>query len=281
MANQEEFFVNLSDQIGTLSNAIGAQGVAQVVSPYDGDPSTFKEWVKSIDKYAVLANIPAPRVKLIAYQTSRGTVSDFISRYLNDNPGDNWTTLKGELALRFAEVTDSSHAFMLLRKLKQKPRESVQVFAERLLSLAEEAYQNMGDGAQAAIEAQLIGFFIDGLNENYLKMKVMRDNPRNFRLAVATAMNEQNLHKRFSLRVGERQDKRVNDRVEEPMDVDHVRPKRFQGQCYHCHKTGHRAKDCTKQINAVSKGDSKACWFCGETGHFKRDCPKRMNKGLN
>ena len=47
MANQEQFFTNLSEQIGTLSNASGVLGEINI---YDGDPKTFKDWLESREK---------------------------------------------------------------------------------------------------------------------------------------------------------------------------------------------------------------------------------------
>ena len=117
---------------------------------------------------------------------------------------------------------------MLLRKVKQRSDENVQIYAERLLSLAEEAYARVQDGGAAAIERQLIGFFIDGLTFHYLKMKVMSDNPLTLQAAIRVAMNEQNLRKRFSLRSGH-SEKYVNSQ-HEPMEVEHYRP---TGQCFH------------------------------------------------
>lgn len=67
---------------------------------------------------------------------------------------------------RFDEITDSQHAFMLLRNVKQAPHETVQLFAERLIALAEEAFAGQPGGLQA-VEIQLIGFFIDGLAHDY------------------------------------------------------------------------------------------------------------------
>jgi hypothetical protein len=77
---------------------------------------------------------------------------------------------------------------MLLRKVKQRSDENVQIYAERLLSLAEEAYARVQDGGAAAIERQLIGFFIDGLTFHYLKMKVMSNNPLTLQAAIRVAM---------------------------------------------------------------------------------------------
>ena len=50
---------------------------------------------------------------------------------------------------------------MLLRKVRQKEGESVQVYAERIMSLAEDAFGGQGMQNQA-IQDQLIGFFTDG-----------------------------------------------------------------------------------------------------------------------
>lgn len=49
---------------------------------------------------------------------------------------------------------------------------------------------------------QLVGFFIDGLASDYLKMKVMREKPDRLQAAVQIAMSEQNLRKWFNLRAG-------------------------------------------------------------------------------
>ena len=86
-------FQDLAGQLAGLSTTVGAQGISQIITPFEGDPRKFKEWVKSIEKYAVLTNMNQDKVKLVAYQASKGVVSDFIHRYLNENPRDTWATL--------------------------------------------------------------------------------------------------------------------------------------------------------------------------------------------
>lgn len=57
------------------------------------------------------------------------------------NPQGDQENLKAELKLHFAEDTDPQHALMLFfRKVPQSPWESIQIFAERLLALAEGAF---------------------------------------------------------------------------------------------------------------------------------------------
>jgi hypothetical protein len=76
---------------------------------------------------------------------------------------------------------------------KQKPSESVQLFAERLLNNAEDAYPQAGD--RPVVEQQMINVLLDGLYHDYLKMKVLREDPRTFNEALQIAMREQNIRK--------------------------------------------------------------------------------------
>ena len=275
---------NLGEQMAGLSTTMGAQGVAKIITPFDGDGKNFKEWIKNIEKYSLLTRVPNDQVKMVAYQSSKGPVSDFLKRYLEANPQHTWLQVKTELTARFSEVTDPQHALMLLRKVKQRQGENVQVYAERLLNLAEDAFVGQ---AGAAIDQQLVGFFIDGLTYDYMKMKVMRDNPATLQDAITVATNEQNLRKRFDLRSGNRSSMDKGSAIDnfgpESMEVDHFRR---QTRCYICNRKGHKAKDCRQKqqaVNAVSYRPKQSyitvvCWHCQKRGHFARDCKaKKVN----
>ena len=141
---QAQLFLNINRELTNLSQTLTTQGISTVVQKFDGQSRNFREWMKSIEKYATLVNVPDDRKKLIAYQSSSGAVSGFIHRYMLANPNQTWQHMKQQLAVRFSDVTDSQMALSLLRNCKQKTGESIHVFAERLLSLAEEAYNNQG-----------------------------------------------------------------------------------------------------------------------------------------
>ena len=91
------------------------------------------------------------------------------------------------------------------------------------MALAADAFADVNTA-----DEQLIGFFIDGLQYDYMKMKVMRDNPATLQNAIQVANQEQNLRRRFDLRSGHKPQaaQYAND---EPMDISHAR---------------HKAKDC-------------------------------------
>jgi hypothetical protein len=206
------------------------------------------------------------RVKCIVFQTSSGCVSDFLQRYVGMNEDITWVDLKAELARE----------------------ENVQMFAERMLTLAEETYCDHPGGVKT-IERQLIGLFIDGLMHDYLKMKVMRDNPVSLQTAVNTAMVEQNLRKRFGLRLGHRERTDRLDRHDGPttMDVDYYMPQIYK--CFMCNKVGHWAKNCKSKANnirhvhSVDTPNSNSrltftCWNCGKPGHLKGNCRTKSNQ---
>jgi hypothetical protein len=232
MADQAlvDLFRSMSGQMTNLTTTMGAQGVAKIVKCFDGSqPKEFKEWIKSVEKFCTLTSIPQERMKFIVYQASAGPVSDFLKRYLAENADLTWDHIKGALRLRFGEVTDSQHALLMLRKIRQKTGETVQVYAERLLNMAEDAFPGQD---QNAIDGQLVGYFIDGLREDMLKLKIMRENSQTFGEAVLVATREQKLRKRFQLRTGHQCD--VSEEKEPvPMEIDHFRHKL---RCNYCNK---------------------------------------------
>ena len=161
-----QVFANLTQELTNVSQALTAQGISNIVLRFDGNPKNYREWIKSIEKYAVLVNIPEARKKLIAYQSSGGAVSGFIQRYMTANPNNTWAQLKEQLAVRFSDVTDAQMALSLLRCVRQKQGETIQNYSERILSLAEEAFDNQGGDA---VERQLIDIFADGLINDQFK----------------------------------------------------------------------------------------------------------------
>ena len=195
--SDETILRKMAHQFGTLSAAMSTQGVFHVVKTFEGDPAKFKQWVKDIEKYSKLVQLSDSKIPNIAYQTSTGSVCDFIRRYLDTlDEEPSWNDLKKLLKQRFAEVTDAQQAMALLRKTRQTDSESVQIFSERILQVAEDAYPKIETKDKSLVQQQLINAFIDGLSSDYIKMKVMRDDRKTFEEAVNIAMKEHNLRKR-------------------------------------------------------------------------------------
>ena len=128
MGEQAQFIAalkNEGDQMTGLTTTIGAQSVAKIIKTFEGNPKEFKDWIKGIEKYGILTNLDVAQYKLVAYQASKGPLSDFLKRHLGANRTQGWADIKKELTSRFAEVTDHQYALSLLRKVRQKEGESI------------------------------------------------------------------------------------------------------------------------------------------------------------
>ena len=90
-----------------------------------------------------------------------------------------------------------------------------------LYALANDAFAKID---KVVVESQLFGFFIDGLYHDFLRMKVMRVNPKTFQAAVQSALAEHNLRKRFQVRINDTHS--GTTRNEKPMESYHIRPQR-------------------------------------------------------
>ena len=62
-----ELFEGLSGAIGTTVTNVGAQAVGTKIQVYSGKLKGFKEWIKSIEKYALLTNADSAQTKCISY----------------------------------------------------------------------------------------------------------------------------------------------------------------------------------------------------------------------
>ena len=170
----------MSTQKVSLSSVVKAQSVSSIVPRYDGWPTKVRSWIKAINKYGMITQRDDEKLKLLPFQMADGPLSDYAHRWLSTHQDRPWVDLRTELQSRFAEVIDKSYALGLLHRINQDKNKIVVIYAEHLLNLAEDAFQGEGLNVaeQAPIERQLVGYFTDGLCHDYLKIKVMRENPK-------------------------------------------------------------------------------------------------------
>ena len=288
--NGEDAFKWIANQVKGLQTAISVP-LLQVVKTFEGDSSQFKQWVKDIEKYAQMARLDNTDIPRIALMTCTGTVGDFVKRYLDEIESKggtpDWPHLKRLMKKRYGEITDNQRAMTELRKIKQMSEESVQLYSERLLRLAEDAYSAPFDEREfKLVQKQLVDIFCDGLCHDYLRMKVMRCDPQIYEEAVEIAMKEQNLRTRFNLRSNEKNEPQINDTNSDLVGSQNLRLNRGESnlnsqltmRVNKCQNTGQNQNTRTplETQNKDSKVE-KLCYRCHSEGHTVWECPLREN----
>lgn len=276
----DQLLTNLAHQI---SLSVNKRQVVPNIPIFTGVASEYTIWVQELEKYIFISELHEQQTTLLAYQYSKGAPSDFISRYLKTTVQANWNweNLKGQLTSRFSSICDQKMAFGLLMKVRQGPSESIQAYAEKLINLAKEAFKN-DEIPLEPVQRQLINFFMDGLRNDSLRMKILRTNPRRLENAIELAIEENNFITLYGLRNNQRS---FENAGHEQMEVDHYR--RFRSQpkvfCRICQNNTHDTRMCRnrKQVRTVQVNQSEAeiiCWFCGQKGHMKRNCRKKNKR---
>ena len=143
--------------------------------------------------------------------TLQGAASDFLGRVLRQRPDIPWPALRNQLREQFSDTGDALIAKQKLIRLRQCKDESIHNYAERLFSLAEEAYTAI-DLNTDIVQRQLVEILTAGLKDDRIARKLLREQPADLAQAVRLTATEFQTSKCFEL----------CRRVEEPMDVSAV-----------------------------------------------------------
>lgn len=264
------------EQLQAITSLMGTQNT-QHIERFIGDPKKFQSWIKSIDKYLIVVGAcRETSIKSVALQSSEGAVSEFLLRFYRTYPDCTWTDVYAQLKSRFSDIIDTQHALQVLRTTKQKVGETAQVYAERLICVAEQAWPD-SDLTAPLISQQLTDCFIDGLTDSAVARRVLREGPQTFTAAVQIAVSEQNLTRKIQLRNRAAPKFQYKPKLssqssqEEPMEVDS-----FRGSCYKCGKPGHRAINCRSKMSRVHEV-RLTCFKCGQSGHVISKCTNPGN----
>jgi hypothetical protein len=221
---------------------------------FTGEQNNLKKWLDGLNRISVCYDIPQNKRKLLAYRFSAGQVSEFIARQLTLHPDITWETLSEILQSHFGPITDKHLNFTRLRHVVQTKNESVQIFAERLFSLARESYGN-DEIDLNIVQRQLIGFFTDGIQNIEIKAKILRDDPKTFAAAIEIATREEKLITLIKLRMQEKAAEKLDvsktkGKNDSGMQIKYVKRTKF---CSYCKKRGHLNNECRKTIFSLQK----------------------------
>ena len=187
------------------------QGIKATVRTFSGEGARkFADWIKDMKKASTLVDGDNDRLRSLALETLQGSAADFLSRKIKAKPAITFDEIKKVMTEQYSDLADTQLALRQLRKMKQRPDENVQNYAERLIALCDDAFPEH-DVNDEHIQKQLVETFTDGVRDNGIARKLIRSRPNTLDSAVETATQEQQTARAFELR-----------REEVPMEIDAI-----------------------------------------------------------
>ena len=209
---------SLSDHFKTVS-------LKERVPTFDGSGGSvkFHAWLKAMTRTRTMNSLNDGAMKELATLTTRGTCSDYLLRVLETSKFLTWDTLVRQLKERYSNSCDSLLARQALANLRQGNNESIQSFAERIMSGADEAYTR--DQMKSSIVLDnVLRVFIKGIKDVHIARTMIRKKPRHLEEALKLALEMQRNNITFEITRGTSIDTQETRDIQ-PMDVSQITSK--------------------------------------------------------
>lgn len=204
---------DLTESLDGLKRELRTGRLGKQIGQFNGDGSRrFRDWLTDVERIGQAVGANDEVYRLMCLETLKGPALDQFTRLMVARPQMPWADIVVALRQRYFDEADSHIALQKLNRLRQRKGESTMVFIERVRALAEEAYHGQ-DLAQGHIQTSMTGALINGILDDGVARRLIRDRPANFEAAATVAMREQQTAKQFAIRRGE---------DPEPMDVSQV-----------------------------------------------------------
>ena len=289
----------LSQNFRELQYELRLQSLASQVQSFSGQNSRdLRIWIRDMTKIGLTVGNSDEKLKILALQTLKGPAAEYYSRLIRQTPQITWANVLQALRTRFSDYTDQQFALHNLKRIKQNTKESVQNYAERIIDLAEEAFGTI-DLSPPLIQQQLRDIFLDGIQDDNVARKIIRNRPATLDAALNIAVQEQLTLQTFNLR----------RREEMPMEVDALNAQATSAlmtgavgelkdmitEVLAIHKSqvsqSKQTKANTKQNKQEGTYNGKPfaftgqgtpiCAHCDKVGHRYRQCRKRKQEMEN
>ena len=283
--NPQDLLDTLAGGMADLKVELRALSLANCVKEFSGErPEELKSWLKQMEKAGAAVAMEATRMKILALQSLTEPASSFCTRFLKANADAEWDDLRQAMWDRYSDPAEKQLASIKLKHATQGSDETVQNYADRVIELSEEAYEAQ-ELRSPILQTQLRDIFIDGLKDDNMVRKLMRQRPDGLADAVDFAIMQQSTDRAFAVRRGE------------PMEIDNIRRKKKDQVSDLSDKVDKLADNVSRllQINSIStprtsdharpnyqsrhkwtKDGKPICSFCNKTGHLSIRCYKRL-----
>ena len=206
---------SLSDHFKTVS-------LKERVPTFDGSGGSvkFHAWLKAMIRTRTMNSLTDGAMKELATLTTKGTCSDYLLRVLGTSKFLTWDLLVKQMKERYSNSCDSLLARQALANLRQGNNESIQSFAERIMTGADEAYTR--DQMKGTIVLDnILRVFIKGIKDVHIARTLIRKKPRHLEEALRLALEMQRNNITFEITRGTNIDTQETRDIQ-PMDISQI-----------------------------------------------------------
>ena len=207
----------------SFEREVRAQTISNKIRSFDGlSAKRLSDFCMDIDRATLTVGEGGEIVRSLVLQNVTSHAGTFVYRFILENKDATWPQIKTAIKQRFSDLADTTLLGKYMRNIKQKKEESVQCFGERLERLSEEAYPDT-DRTSDFFQMNLVQIFTDGLYNDGIARRIIRDGPHTLIRAISVASTEQTCIRSFNLRPS------ASARTEVPMEVDALHQRFQQG----------------------------------------------------
>jgi hypothetical protein len=222
----------------------------------------------------------------------QGGAGEFVFGQLNKNTRSNYKKLVKELNNRYREVETKKSLEAKFSSRRQKPHESVEVYAADLKKLYAKAYPGRDESVR---REDLLRKFFDGLIDEKVQFQVEYiKEPDNIDDAVFQVVNFCDMNRSTSK--AERKTIRAVDTASDKSEQKksggqkELKGKNYQRQYEGLQEIKTQIQNLEQMLRQMNQSSSsfkgqqptqnknKNCHFCLQFGHFIRDCPLRFQQ---
>ena len=223
-------FGELHKGLSSLASVLDAKNYISNITKFAGQDKPgktekFDDWVRQVDRVKALKNLDDAAMRDICASTLTHAAADYCSRVIEEKKDITWVQLRTLLKERYASVATEFTARYALRQIKQKPDESVQGIAERIMKLAEAAY-SPEDRKSPLFKSEIIDILIGAVHDHGAMKKMINNRPTSFDKGVELALSAQHaetIYQMFRQNAHSRGNTAYQARVEQPMEVSAIK----------------------------------------------------------
>lgn len=204
--------------MNNISTQLEINDIISKIPTFSGqNAANYRAWRKQLLSAASEHDpVDDALMRKLVSRTVTESASDFWQEIKRANPNITWAEIQTAFRDRFANFVDRQIALQKLTKLKQEKKQTLHSFANKIVEIAREAYDD-ADYATAIVTRQLRDIFIDGLKCHKTSQILIRDEVADLPAALNRAVRQDLLKQTYRLRQIDDDGRQIED-----MDVDAI-----------------------------------------------------------